>query len=535
MKNSTKALTIVAAIGLLVVMFGLTAVTNVAPVSAATVTVAEDTTEWASATGQDISWVKPDSTANFFIKDAALETTKSGTAAFGGTISSYTYFDVANSKAGTSSGTATTTNVTVTITASDYASTTPSSTPWVSEPTVTVGTATQNLTSFSLTAGTFTLITASSATTTAAFSYHIQDTWSGTSSTARRAKVTSTSDPAGEYVTISEVVSVTDTTAAPKSQVFHGSIALSSDAAKQGANNDGVWVQDGDTLTVTYLKSDGTTIDTDAVTVDGVKPTVTAISPADATITNVVNPTITFDVTDAGAGISATSVATDVTISFLPVAATNATTSVLSTLPAFQAITDGFRVIYATGTSWLTTYAAAGLANNTAFQWQIEATDVAGNKRTVTGSSLDLTIDTTKPLATGASTGTAWDTTKTTPVEKTGVNTAVKVTFSEDLDASSVSASDFTVADVAPSAAVVGTTAGNKGNVYLTVAAQAPDAKPAVKVVSTVSDKAGNNLDTTATAATQTSTDGLKPSFTTTISQALGVKDDQVKVTIAPD
>jgi hypothetical protein len=81
----------------------------------------------------------------------------------------------------------------------------------------------------------------------------------------------------------------------------------------------------------------------------------------------------------------------------------------------------------------------------------------------------------------------------------------------------------------------VGTTTGNKANVYLTVAAQAPDAKPVVKVVSSVSDKAGNTLDTTATAATQTSTDGLKPAFTTTISQALSVKADAVKVTVAPN
>ena len=60
-----------------------------------------------------------------------------------------------------------------------------------------------------------------------------------------------------------------------------------------------------------------------------------------------------------------------------------------------------------------------------------------------------------------------------------------RLTFSEDVDATTVAASDFTVAGVAPSAAVVGTTPGNK-NVYLTVAAQAPDAKSAVKVVGSV-------------------------------------------------
>jgi hypothetical protein len=530
-KNSTKALTVVAAMGLLVVMFGVTTLL------AATVTVAEDTVEWASATGDNVTYVKPDSTAHFFITDAALETTKSGTAVFSG-LTADTYFDVANSKAGTSAANATATGVTVTITASDYASTTPAATPWTAAPTVTVGTSEPQVINHSKTLGTATIATeaAASATTTVTFVYHIQDVWLGSSTTARRAKVTSTSDPAGEYITISEVVSVTDTTADPDSKVFHGSIALSSDASDLGTNDDGVWVQDGDTLTVTYLKSDGTTIDTDTVTVDGVKPTVAAIIPADGTITNVVNPTITFEVTDTGSGMSATTVATDITIAFLPVSiTTNATSTVPAGEPAFQAISDGFRVIFATGTSWLTKFAAAGVANNTAFQWQITATDVAGNVQTVTGSSLDLTIDTTKPTATSAATGTSWDTTPTTPVEKTGVNTAVKVTFSEDLDATTVAVADFTVAGVAPSAAVVGTTTGNKDNVYLTVAAQLPDAKPAVKVVGSISDLAGNTLDITATAATQTATDGLKPSFATTISQALSVKDDKVKVTVVPD
>jgi hypothetical protein len=41
-------------------------------------------------------------------------------------------------------------------------------------------------------------------TTTATFTYHIQDLYYGTSTTLRRAKVTSTSDPSGEYITINE-------------------------------------------------------------------------------------------------------------------------------------------------------------------------------------------------------------------------------------------------------------------------------------------------------------------------------------------
>ena len=50
--------------------------------SEAAVTVLENEVEWAAANGDDIAFVKPDTTARFYIRDDALETTKLGTRVF---------------------------------------------------------------------------------------------------------------------------------------------------------------------------------------------------------------------------------------------------------------------------------------------------------------------------------------------------------------------------------------------------------------------------------------------------------------------
>ena len=132
---------------------------------------------------------------------------------------------------------------------------------------------------------------------------------------------------------------------------------LTSDAAKQGTNGDGVWVQDGDTVTVKYLKSDGTTLDSDTVTADGVNPTISNVTPAPGAITNLTSPTINVDVTDTGSGISATDPGSAVTITIM---SGTATTTIGSKVPAFQTIADGFRVIFAQGTSWLSSNVDGG-------------------------------------------------------------------------------------------------------------------------------------------------------------------------------
>ena len=60
--------------------------------------------------------------------------------------------------------------------------------------------------------------------------------------------------------------------ASAASDIYRGDVLLSSDAATSGTNNNGVWVQVGDTVTVTYLDSNGATIHLDTLTVDGTEP-----------------------------------------------------------------------------------------------------------------------------------------------------------------------------------------------------------------------------------------------------------------------
>jgi hypothetical protein len=251
------------------------------------------------------------------------------------------------------------------------------------------------------------------------------------------------------------------------------------------------------------------------------------VTPADGTITNIKNPTISFDVTDTGSGIKATEPASAVEIKIIT---PSDTTTIASTAPAFQAISNGFRVLFAQGTSWLNAVGANGFAvkDGEAFTWQIVATDVAGNTATLTGSDLDITIDISAPGAIASETGTSFDVASDS--ESSNDNTSVKVTFNEALDASTVQAADFRVAEVTPSDVTVGT--GDFADiVYLTVATLSPDAKPEVKVVSAISDLAGNSLDDDTVA----STDKLSPTMTVTLSQALAVEDDAVKITVSTD
>lgn len=610
MKQSFRVLSIVVALGLLAAAFGVgplfagftdtsgRGTLDASHAPAALVTVDENKVEFASSDGDDISFARPDVMATFFVKDGALESTKAGTAKYTGG------FTGAQQERGVTSSIPhlTVANAPVTISsleASDYLTTSPDTTPLTGAPTVTVDSSTQLVTSFDVNTGVFAIFNALPATNPSimvtTFNYHFQDSYHRDTSGVRRAKVISTSDPQGEFVTIWEVAQVNGTatttdaftgqatttqsitvsqrpivdatgddvvdkddvavkksggaavvvtavdansgvitlavplggatdatssvtyrhaTRSATSQLFRGNVNLTSNAAVQGTNNDGVWVQDGDTLTVTYMDTDGNAIDTDTITIDGVGPTVSSIAPADGSVINVLNPTITFDVTDTGAGISATAVSTDITVTING-------TLVPSTAPAFQAIADGFRVIFAQGASWITSFR---VTDSTKFTWAISASDIAGNTKTISGTDLELTIDQTDPDMTAGVTGIAYD--EATAAEDTGENTAVRVTFNEDLDSASVSASDFTVGGSAPSDVFV-----VDNMVYLTVGTLAPDAKPEVLVVAAVSDPAGNSLsDDTVTAL-----DGLDPGLTITIDTGLAVDGDSVKTTVATD
>ena len=352
----------------------------------------------------------------------------------------------------------------------------------------------------------------------------------------RRAKVVSTSDPQGEWVKISEVMGY-GSDASPDSNIYRGEIELSDNAGTQGTRSDGVWVQDGDTVTVRYVNADGNAIDTDTMMADGVKPSILNITPANGAVLDVSNPTLRFDVVDEGSKMDLSNLVSN----DIAAAAKHITVEIMG-IPvdggSFQGVPERISFIYATGNKWIETY---NLEDSEEFSITITATDVAGNTAEVIvddegEGGHKIKIDQTAPTASSAKTGIGWDRSKAE--ETSNDDTAVRVTFSEDIDPASVSASDFTVGGVRPSAAVVGTTEEDEdtekttNNVYLTVAAMAPDANPDVVVTGQVLDMGGTALDTTLDEATLPASDGLDPSIMVSVDTELAVKDDEVIVTV---
>ncbi len=168
------------------------------------------------------------------------------------------------------------------------------------------------------------------------------------------------------------------------------------------------------------------------------------------------------------------------------------------------------------------------LAEQTAAHtWRVTASDLAGNAgqsdakpATSAFDDQELFVDKSAASMLSAITGKYWDTTKTTPSQSSNRTTSVAVTFSEAIDAASVSGSGFTVDGTpATSAAVFSGSTGDPTRVYLTLgSALAPNAKPVIALVGSVKDLAGNLLSS---ASNVTAADGIAPSFTVTLSAPL--------------
>ena len=501
--------------------------------SAAPVEVAEDGVEWASTTGDDISSVKPGVTANFFVRDDALEKTVQGTKTWqlANTVSAAigAEFRIAEGTVRNAADDAFLAlvftpqiTVTTTITAAGYITSTPGSTPLSARPTAATGAgADVFVTTHNAKTGTFKVAATvpAGSLVTATFNYHTADSWPGDDDALRRAKVVSSSDTNGEWVTISEVESVTSTVATSTTRLFHGSIILDEDGAAAAAGDGKVWVRDGDTLTVNYYNADGIVLDSDTVEVDAVKPVIANVTPADATFTGIENPTVTFDVTDTGSGI-------DTVGSGIKLEVKTASVTTTATNVSFQGIAGGVRAIFAQGAKWIGTGTGGfSVIDSEAFDIVITATDKAGNSAT---SKVTVIIDTQAPALTGAKTGSE--------------RTAVVLTFSDasgSLDATTVNSngSDFTVAGAVVTAAAVDS--DTPLQVDLTLAADlSPDATPAVGVLANaVFDKAGKAAE----AVEVTASDGLKPKITNSDVVAgsgitsLAVKDDVMNVKVVSD
>ncbi|MBM3947855.1 MAG: hypothetical protein FJ312_01170 [SAR202 cluster bacterium] len=138
-----------------------------------------------------------------------------------------------------------------------------------------------------------------------------------------------------------------------------------------------------------------------------------------------------------------------------------------------------------------------------------------------------IVIDRSGPFLAAATTGTWWDTSKTTddktefdPAKAKG--TSIRVDFNEAIDGTTVAPTDFRVAGVVPSAAEH--FPGRPQSVFLTVAALVPDARPKVEVVgigalAIVKDLIGNELFTPH--AKDPSTDGIAPGLTRAVGSSI--------------
>jgi hypothetical protein len=465
--------------------------------------LAEDGVEWTDSAGSAISYAKPSADAAvFYVQDTALGMTKSGTRVFGDLSAEASIGATFTIPAATVSGV--TVNTTTGSSIGTYDTTTPADTPISGTPTVTIGGSSVLVTSANADTGVFTLgvAAASAADVTATFDYHDVDVYA--SSTAKRAEVVSTSDVVGEPITISEVASNTTSTSASNTNIFRGTVILSDDADDQGAGDGKVWVQDGDTVTVNYLNSDGGVISSDTLIIDAVDPTITIGQPTTGTKTQTLNPRVEFDVTDAGAGIDKTTM----TVTINSVAVSSAS---LASAPVLQ----GYTVLYASDTSWVSAY---NVVDSTEFTMTIAVSDAAGNAAT---SDVLITMDNILPTIASASTGSA--------------RTAVTAIFSEALDSASVAGADFTVVDGSTSYAVASATLNADTTTQVDIVLSgdlAPNATPAVTVAGTVSDPAGNAV---AASSSVTATDGVAPGLTITIDTALATLASVVKTSVVSD
>ena len=328
-------------------------------------------------------------------------------------------------------------------------------------------------------------------------------------------------------------------------------------------------VNTADTIVVTFVDgATGATVTrTVSIKVETTAPSFGNQTPANGASSTELQPTARGDVTDVDSGITAD---TAVTVIFGRDTDNDGDIDVeendLVAAVDKMAITGGINVRQRI---------VASLTTDQTVYWWIKAADGAGNngvsdRENVTtagvadpcaadtfialGSTIGMVpattasvkgcqpfsikIDRTAPALAGlnpATTGSFWDTTKTT-ADKTNndpasaKNTSIRVEFTEAIDAATVTASDFKVAGSTPLNAEV--FAGAPKSVFLTVGAFAPDLRPKVEVVSGIKDTAGNDM--VVPVSVDASTDGSAPTLTLTVgASARPVTNTNVTISLA--
>jgi len=410
------------------------------------------------------------------------------------------------------------------------------------------------------------------------YQFNNQQSYTGLAAGAKRVHITSTSDSVGEWVQIDEVnaegadnATLTYAAGADRgtdnghinSSVFRGVVNIKTDASAGTADNGSVWVQDGDTLTASYYSAKnsstnvtGALISSTTAIIDATAPTISGVSPTDGTLISDKTPSLNFTIEDAGSGFDAsvTKFSDHITVKIngcvvpsddlgvLAHSTGSITVSYNAAIDWTTAATDGgtadadceagvqvrdgggFNVAGTAGPVTLTNSTVHG----TEFSWHIKATDEAGNIKNLGKdehndgvSDLSLRIDTKAPSATSVVGAKKWDaSTKAAATD----NSSVQIIFDESLDAATVEISDFTVSGTGVTSSTIntltmgGTTSTTDTMVFLDLAADlGPNAKPKVKLVGEVKDRAGNKL---------------KPSSIETTGKTLGTAVDSVKPTL---
>ena len=518
MKNSLKFISI----GLVMVVLLMSQWAIDRPAEAAA--VAEDKVEWRDSSDDAVSYYSTGgatSTATFWIKDGALETTPAASTTWTLGSGSTSIADAATLTLGTAaiSGTGA---ATATSTSDKSGGFIAGTSALSAAPSLTVNSNNVTIDQYNLTAGTFSLGDASGTTgsVVADFNYHTIDSYDGATAGQKIAKVTSTSDSTGTWVAISEVSASGGSTASYTADFYKGSVVLSRNAGD--AETAGrVFVADGDTITVTYYgcgtsctdtTDSSTAIASDTAIIDDTDPviTVTSSDAADGTLTNDTTPTLSFTVTDAASGFTATTPLSHVTtlVNGCKVLTGENLYGALSSSELNITINTGLTNTWATavtgtcngaggrtaGGFGIDTTSATTTPTSTShgkvFSYSITATDKAGNSKTLDGTDANITVDTVVPDMGDATAGKGWTT------KEVDQKDSVKVEFTETLDQSSVTTDDFTVDGTAPTSIVFGGSDSTTDTlVYLVMGADlAPNATPDVRLVGSVTDLAGNEL-----------------------------------------
>ena len=315
----------------------------------------------------------------------------------------------------------------------------------------------------------------------------------------------------------------------------------STTAASNTVNDNGLKALNLNTLTAEYSDSTPTSGSTavkvtDTASVETSGATFASILPVTSTATQSTQPTISGTVTDTGgSGIDVSTVMINID--------KNGDGDVGDANETNQATV----VTGADGDNTVTFTFTTTLSVNNDHNFFIEATDMAGNiaftdaTPAATGEDAavgdndtadwhQFTIDSTPATFSSAQTGKYWDSSLSTPAEASNKATSVVLIFNENIDGTTVQATDFLVDGVQPITAFHTTSAKTK--VYLELGtAIAADKKPVVKMgaAGAVSDLAGNTTNT----GSVTASDKIAPTFTVTLDATLTKKN--VVVTVSSD